>query len=306
MPERGERVEDLIRRLDEAYSQGKISRETYESMRRKYESRLSGGKSGVAARSKSARSGGGRAKLGMAVAAAGLVLIVVGAAGMAGLIPGLGGQHARPHPPPPPPPPPAGGQGQQGGGQGQQGGPDLASLLSGSREWWVTYDFTGTSEGQSTSGTMELAVKGGKIMYKISTTAQGQPVQFMMISTPEGIVQCTMVPGQGWMCYRAAQSQQQTYYVDPVGEARKESQTETPVYIGTRIYAGETSYCYAWESTGSEACFTGDGIPTYFKGQSSGGSVEREATSVQRSAPDSLFRPPAPPSEMPGFGGGGG
>lgn len=177
-----------------------------------------------------------------------------------------------------------------------------------SNQFSVNYDvFISGNKG----GELAIYYKNEKVRWDFSR----EDVQITVIKSGDSYVYCVKAPGEDWSCIQvgsfeeAAQSSGEESFRDPLSEGRKMS---SPIYNGSRAYAGQKGYCYYVKELGgasggveslTEICITDRGIPIYYlyleKEQGSGNTlarVEIVAKTISYSVADTVFNPPATPT----------
>ncbi len=195
---------------------------------------------------------------------------------------------------------------------------DFKSLFMKKTEFSITYDFY---QDRKKKGSGSLYVKGVSKRRVDFKFAQGQTI---MITKGDLNIYCFKQAQSQWQCFQSTNKEAIERRFggsgksgDPVEKGQQEF--TSPVYNGTRTYAGKTCYCYyvtkskkvtvngvdklgtAW----MEICVTRDGIPAYYlflwKSKDGKSTVRTEmiARTISYSVPDSVFNPPVEPRPLP-------
>ncbi len=196
-------------------------------------------------------------------------------------------------------------------------GPSFSSLFLKKGEFSVTYDLY---ENLKKEGTASMYVKGTRNRFDLSTP-QGRYISIR--NGTSSYIICFKQAQQNWQCFKVKEGQypsSQEGNKPQVNDPVREGQSfKSPVYNGTRKYAGKICYCYYVKKQermkvhGSEKmglayieiCITSDGIPGYFLSlwKSSDGKdvirYEGIARTISYSVSANVFNPPVQPKSFP-------
>lgn len=185
------------------------------------------------------------------------------------------------------------------------------------KEFSITYDYY---QDGSMEGNGALYVKGIEKRRMDLKFAQGHVV---LIYKGNSTIFCFERAQTGWMCYQStskAEIEKKTggeSAKDPVEEGQEKF--KSPIYNGTRTYAGEKCYCYYVVGEGKEIvngvekagtqfveiCVTQDGIPTYYmylwRSSDRRNEIRTDiiAKTISYTVLDDVFNPPAEPTSLP-------
>ncbi len=196
-------------------------------------------------------------------------------------------------------------------------GPSFSSLFLKKGKFSATYDLY---KNLKKEGTASIYVKRAKESRFDLSIPQSQ---YITIRNDTSYITCFKQAKQSWQCFKAKEGQYpqsqgggRPQVSDPVKEGEE---FKSPIYNGTRKYAGKTCYCYyvkkqkkiminGSEKMGSayiEICITSDGVPGYFLSlwnSPSGKDIVRYegvAKTILYSVPENVFNPPAQPRSLP-------
>lgn len=185
------------------------------------------------------------------------------------------------------------------------------------KEFSITYDYYQDGEKKGSGSFYIKGVDKRRMDFKSS---EGQVI---VIYKGNEITYCFKQAQVGWKCYKSTNKAEIERKIggksanDPVEEGQEKF--KTPVYNGTRTYAGKRCYCYYVTGSGDEIingvkksgtqwveiCVTQDGIPAYYMylWKSSDGKNKLRtdiiARTISYSVQDNVFNPPAEPAPLP-------
>jgi hypothetical protein len=165
-------------------------------------------------------------------------------------------------------------------------------------QYKVTYQYSTSAQGISTSGTETIVMKGKDIRTDV-TTAQVSASTYIL---GDKIYSCSNAQGQT-ICYELPSNQQQqsSNAVQNQESLKQNWENFNMQMLGTRDIAGTTATCFSYEiQQGTyEYCYSSNYVLLYMKADVNGYTSELTATSFSNTVSDSEFDLPAEPQQLP-------
>lgn len=170
----------------------------------------------------------------------------------------------------------------------------------------VTYQVTGTAEGQTLSGAQTWFMKPPESRFDMSLGGEGDVSMYMLTS---GSYMCTRAGGVNCLKMPAVQLSKQNPAANVQGQVQGAPSDYSVTPTGTRVIAGQEALCFVVAGSGGSAGFTeaticyGAGVPLYLAARGDGFEVVQEATSYSTSVSASDLQLPAAPLDLPSIPG---